>query len=161
MSFVGKNIRYLRNSKGLSQEAFAHEIGLNRGNISSYEKGQAEPRIDKLGEMAKFFQIPVLFLIERDLEEEGIMSLNDVLKEGTDVENFELIVRKLDHKSHEIQQVFKGFEEYHKMKMARFHEVTPEINKLAVDFEELLEVSTTLLEQHQSLVRLLISSFKS
>lgn len=37
---VGKRIRELRQSKGLSQEAFALKIGLDRTYVASVEKGR-------------------------------------------------------------------------------------------------------------------------
>ena len=37
---VGNRIRDLRNKKGLSQEALAHEAGLDRTYITSVERGK-------------------------------------------------------------------------------------------------------------------------
>jgi transcriptional regulator with XRE-family HTH domain len=159
MSFVGKNIRYLRKQMGISQEALAEKVGLNRGNISSYEKGLAEPRLEKLAEVSRFFHIPVLFMIERDLEMEGVLSVTDLLKSGSDPSDLEILVRKLDNKTDELEKILNGFQEYHKMKMAKLKEMNPDLNKMAVDFEELLEVSSVLLEQHQTLLHYLLQSF--
>ena len=49
------NIRYLRKKMNLSQEELANAIGLNRGNIASYESGTAEPKIANLVKMSKLF----------------------------------------------------------------------------------------------------------
>ena len=54
--YLSGNIRFLRKQKELSQEELAVHIGLNRGNIASYEKGTAEPKFCNLVPMADFFQ---------------------------------------------------------------------------------------------------------
>ena len=54
------NIRFLRRKMNLSQEELATMIGLNRGNIASYESGTAEPRIANLVKMSKLFSVPFL-----------------------------------------------------------------------------------------------------
>lgn len=159
MSLVGKNIRFLRKQMNLSQEALAERVGLNRGNISSYEKGSAEPRLDKLAEISRFFHVPVLFMIERDMESDGGMQVTDILKQGAASQHdLEILVKKLSHKTEEIEQIVKGFAEYHKMKMAGIKDPDPNLRRLAVDFEELLEVNVVLLEQHKTLLGILLNS---
>lgn len=73
MGHIGKNIKKIRNVKGLSQQAFADLFELTRGNISSYEEMRAEPKIDILLEIAKYFGIPLEDFIQKDL------SVNEML----------------------------------------------------------------------------------
>ncbi|MCD8031921.1 MAG: helix-turn-helix transcriptional regulator [Bacteroides sp.] len=77
MTQIGKNIKKLRNTRGLSQQAFAELFGLSRGNISSYEEMRAEPRIETILQIAKYFGIPVQEFIEKEL------SVNDLLHYNT------------------------------------------------------------------------------
>ena len=42
---LGKNVRRLREEKGLSQEAFAHEAGIHRTYVSDIERGARNPTI--------------------------------------------------------------------------------------------------------------------
>jgi len=42
---LAKNLRRLREAKGLSQEAFAHEAGIHRTYISDLERGARNPTI--------------------------------------------------------------------------------------------------------------------
>ncbi len=77
MTQIGKNIKKLRNTRGLSQQAFAELFGLSRGNISSYEEMRAEPRIETVLQIAKYFGIPVQEFIEKEL------SVNDLLHYNT------------------------------------------------------------------------------
>lgn len=73
MSKVGRNIKKIRSVKGLSQQAFAELFSLTRGNISSYEELRAEPKIEIIVNIAKYFGIPLNDFILKDL------SVNELL----------------------------------------------------------------------------------
>lgn len=77
MSQIGNNIKKLRNVKGLSQQAFADLFGLTRGNISSYEELRAEPKIEIMLQIAKYFSIPIAELLEKQLTVNEILNFED------------------------------------------------------------------------------------
>lgn len=77
MSQIGNNIKKLRKVKGLSQQAFADLFNLTRGNISSYEEFRAEPRIETILKIAKYFSIPVSELLEKQLTVNEILNFED------------------------------------------------------------------------------------
>ena len=77
MTHIGKNIKKIRNVKGLSQQSFADLFDLTRGNISSYEESRAEPKIEVMIRIANFFGIPLSNLVEKD------MSVNELLHYNT------------------------------------------------------------------------------
>ncbi|MDL2214894.1 helix-turn-helix domain-containing protein [Dysgonomonas sp. OttesenSCG-928-M03] len=77
MPKIGKNIKKIRNIKGLSQQAFADLFELTRGNISSYEELRAEPRIETVVKIANYFSIPLSDFIEKEL------SVNELLHYDT------------------------------------------------------------------------------
>ncbi|NDV96338.1 XRE family transcriptional regulator [Dysgonomonas sp. 521] len=79
MSQIGKNIKKIRNVRGLSQQAFADLFQLSRGNISSYEEFRAEPKIEVIIKIANFFGIPLADFIEKDL------SVNELLHYNTEL----------------------------------------------------------------------------
>lgn len=58
MSF-SENLMRLRKAKGLSQEEFANEINVSRQTVSKWELGTSTPEMDKLMQMANFFNISV------------------------------------------------------------------------------------------------------
>lgn len=64
---LAENIKYLRNKKALSQEAFADEIGITRSQQVSYEDGRANPKLDTLLSYSDYFKIPVDALLRTDL----------------------------------------------------------------------------------------------
>ena len=49
---LGRNLRRLRDEKGLSQEAFAHEANIDRTYISDIERGARNPTITVVEKIA-------------------------------------------------------------------------------------------------------------
>lgn len=76
MTQIGKNIKKIRNVRGLSQQAFADLFDLTRGNISSYEEYRADPRIEVVVKIANFFGIPLMDFIEKDLSVNELLHYN-------------------------------------------------------------------------------------
>lgn len=74
MNYVASNLKSLRKQTGLSQDQFAVRLDLNRGNIASYEKGSAEPSIEKIVKFAAFFRSMSL-LIQKDLSGAAINTM--------------------------------------------------------------------------------------
>ena len=50
---LGINLRILRTERGLSQEAFAFEVGLHRTYVSDLERGARNPTIAVVDKLAK------------------------------------------------------------------------------------------------------------
>jgi transcriptional regulator with XRE-family HTH domain len=67
MNFIPNNLKVLRKLTGLSQSEFAERVGLNRGNITSYERGVAQPGISAIQRMAAYFNVDMLEFIQTDL----------------------------------------------------------------------------------------------
>lgn len=67
MQAFATNIRYLRNKKGLSQQALADEFDLTRGQLASYEDNRAEPSQETLIKYSAYFKLPIDALIKNDL----------------------------------------------------------------------------------------------
>lgn len=60
-----KNLKQLRESKGLSQLQLALKLGLNQNTVSRYENGQREADYQTLIMFADFFDVSVDYLIGR------------------------------------------------------------------------------------------------
>ncbi|AZA81322.1 hypothetical protein C1637_01730 [Chryseobacterium lactis] len=78
MSFFGTNIKKIRQVKGLSQKAFADLFDLNRGVISSYEEGRAEPKIDTILKVANHFNLNLDKLLTEILQVNQLVSVSDI-----------------------------------------------------------------------------------
>ncbi len=58
-----KNLKFLRNKKGVSQQQLADVIGTSQQSINKYENQNIEPDIDTLINLAKYFNTSVDYLI--------------------------------------------------------------------------------------------------
>jgi transcriptional regulator with XRE-family HTH domain len=115
MTYFGTNLKKIRQIKGLSQQAFAELIDLNRGVISSYEEGRAEPKIETLLRIATYFGIPTDDIILKPLTvnqlanftliEESIAAINDEKSY-----NFKELKSDGSKKSLELQKIFAKFD---------------------------------------------------
>ncbi|WP_426476479.1 helix-turn-helix domain-containing protein [Chryseobacterium sp. CBSDS_008] len=77
MSFFGTNIKKIRQVKGLSQTAFADLFDLNRGVISSYEEGRAEPKIETILKVASHFNLNLDQLLTETLQAGELVNVSD------------------------------------------------------------------------------------
>jgi transcriptional regulator with XRE-family HTH domain len=69
MSIAGKNLRYLRKLRGLTQEEFANKLHIKRSLLGAYEEERAEPRIDVLELVGELFKLSLDELLLKDLNE--------------------------------------------------------------------------------------------
>lgn len=171
MEYFADNLRYLRKLKGLSQEELADHLDLNRGNIASYEKGSAEPRMKNLLKIVKFFNVELGDLLEKDLEYQDAVR-KELHKIGRDekIEEFSsrkaqehLVDELIDNKdrlekiitnSDEMQKILDGFRHFHKFKMTSSR-LTEDMKKMALDYEKLLDVTDALLSTNKQLIGIL------
>ncbi|MCK9206247.1 MAG: LexA family transcriptional regulator [Salinivirgaceae bacterium] len=64
---LGLNIKYLRKSKGLTQDQLADKIGVNRAMIGSYEEGRAVPKLSALRVLSHYFGMNIDKLVNTDV----------------------------------------------------------------------------------------------
>lgn len=60
---LAKNMRHLRAEHGLSQEALAHECGINRTYLSSVERSERNISIDNVARIAEAFGVEAWVLL--------------------------------------------------------------------------------------------------
>lgn len=80
MSKFGKNLKKIRKVKKLSQTGFADLFDMSRASVGAYEEERAEPRIDTIVTVAKYFSIPLEELLTKDLTVNDIYNF-DIFKE--------------------------------------------------------------------------------
>lgn len=78
MKIISKNIRHLRNLKGLTQESLAEELKVPRSRISSYEEGRSAPTIEMLIALSNYFKLPVDILVRNDLSKASNSSFIEI-----------------------------------------------------------------------------------
>lgn len=84
--FLNSNIKYLRNTKGISQQELADKVGIDRSTISRIENNEIETTVDNAIKIADAFDIPLYDLVGKDLKNNSSLEpteedLKKVLKE--------------------------------------------------------------------------------
>ncbi|RZK47396.1 MAG: LexA family transcriptional regulator [Pedobacter sp.] len=69
MSLAGKNLKYLRKLRGMTQEEFANKLKIKRSLLGAYEEERAEPRIDVLEVISEQFKLTLDELLLKDLSD--------------------------------------------------------------------------------------------
>ena len=168
MKYFSDNLKFLRSENKISQEQLASALGLNRGNIASYEKGTAEPKMDNLVKIVNYFNIEFRDLVETDLANRRAVqeelakigeNLTDISAAGISPEDIaqELHTnsRKLEAFAEQcgnMQKILDGFRQYHQFQMGRNEEVSQEVKKMSQDYEKLLDLMEELLLTNRELI---------
>jgi len=94
---IGDRIREIRESRGLSQEAFGKTLGLSRNTIMKIEKGETNPSSETLNHIIKTYKVSADYLF--DSKQYGSFSKNGL--SVADVQKVETFIDflKFQHKS--------------------------------------------------------------
>ena len=95
MSYLNKNIKYLRKQKGLTQSELAERLGLKRAQIGSYEEFRAEPKIGSIQKIAYLFGCSLDDLINQDMSKSAAEPKVDV--EGRTLRILPIVIDQEDH----------------------------------------------------------------
>ena len=100
MRNISNNLRYLRKSKGLTQQQFADNMEIKRSLVGAYEEDRAEPRYDLLKKFAEFYELTMDELINEKINDKwkpkpkvdpsGVRVLS-ISVDSEDRENIELV----------------------------------------------------------------------
>ncbi len=144
-----QNLRALRKRMKLSQEELADRLGLNRGNIASYESGMAEPKICNLVKFAQLFNISIFDLTHSNLEVEN--SYQQATQRHLNEPGFPAIGEYINE-AKEFESAVKGLECIFKMKVRNTGELSEDAIFFKNQFEQLCSVSAQLLKAHFELI---------
>ena len=67
MNFLARNLKYLRNQKGITQATICASIDVPKSTYSNWETEVSEPEIEMLVRLSQFFEIELSQLIGEDL----------------------------------------------------------------------------------------------
>ncbi len=56
-NFFSTNLKYLREKRGITQEALSKQLGVSLGSISHWEKGLRTPNMDMIVNIANYFHV--------------------------------------------------------------------------------------------------------
>lgn len=108
--FLGANIKFLRQLKGISQQKLAEAVELKRNNIASYESGAVEPRAINFLKIAHYFEVAPVDLLTVDLAKRPLEQLET--KETGTAQNLQLLNTQLEEfitETSNMQKVVDGF----------------------------------------------------
>lgn len=80
MSNIGKTIRTMRMSRGMSQADLANRIGKKRSAVGNYENGTREPDLDTIEALADAFNVSMADLLSHETDEEDLWELREQLR---------------------------------------------------------------------------------
>lgn len=149
-----RNIRFLRKQLKLSQEELGKRIGLNRGNIASYENGSAEPKICNLLKLSNLFGVPILDLTQRDLSVDNNLQDASAHYQAPSANETELIGQFIK-RSHNLVNVINSVHtcfEYKTNSLDDSARSSKAYQMAAMKFEELYDASAELAANHKALL---------
>lgn len=150
-SYLAQNLRCLRKSRQYSQEEMAQLVGLNRGNSASYENGTAEPKICNLLKISNLFGVTILDLTQRDLSDvDELRSARDTFARLSQGER--TLLEQFEERSAEIADFLESIQNCYQFKTKDFEDLPRETKLVMHYYDQLHDVSQTLLRQHQALI---------
>src|SRR5688572_5606240 len=69
---IGANLKFLRKTKNLTQQAFADALDIKRSMVGAYEEERAKPKMDNLKKIANFFGISVDELVSERMSQKWL-----------------------------------------------------------------------------------------
>ncbi len=111
MEQINKNIKYLRQHKNMTQQAFADWLEITRSSVGAYEEGRAKPNFKVLQKLSSKFQLSLDRLLQEDLAglteqkvlqdkstkaiQDGKMRILSITVDSHNRENIELVPEKV------------------------------------------------------------------
>ena len=59
---IGKNLKILREQKGLSLRGLQRHVGISHNTLGAYERCRIQPTIENYFKLTEFFEVPVEYL---------------------------------------------------------------------------------------------------
>ena len=76
--FFNKNLKYIRQLKGMSQQELADKLKIDRSTISRWENNDMDATVDNAIQVADIFNISIADLTGKDLTQDNTQSFNEL-----------------------------------------------------------------------------------
>lgn len=139
-NYLGQNIRHLRKQLSISQEELAARIGLNRGNIASYENGTAEPKICNLLKLAHIFGVSITDFTQKDLTRDEDYLEAQITFQVEQDEEIE-VLEDYQKRAAELRKVIESLHTCHLFKVKSIEEMSKESQAMNANFEQMYELA--------------------
>lgn len=150
-NFLSKNMRILRKRLGFSQQDLAEKVGLNRGNIASYEMGTAEPKICKLLTISKVLGVTTHDFTRLDFTQEDQLERAYHAFTEAEAASRSRINDRLA-KTQEIHVVLDSVKNLYNFRKDKLDLAHPDVKALAHYCEQVQDLAADLLQAHESLL---------
>ncbi|MEI4617087.1 MULTISPECIES: helix-turn-helix domain-containing protein [Bacillus] len=121
-NIFAKNLKKLRGRKGLSRRECAIALNIPYTTLTNWENGSKVPRIDRIPDIAKFFNVTVSELLEYPLTNEEVLHTDDCHEDP---------IKRL---SHILYEKYKNVPDEYK----------PELEKEVLKYARLLKIDIDL-----------------
>jgi len=159
-SRLAANIRHLRKQLSLSQEDLANKLDLNRGNIASYEKGTAEPKICNLLNLSHFYKVSVIDLTSSDLQCPIALGTARNNYQYDLKEEDKAVLEKFNEQAAELEKVMESVRVCHDFKLKSMEQVPPGLQCIVSNFNQLGDAGSALMKAHNDLLEFVKSRMK-
>lgn len=85
---LSENIRSIRKTKGMTQEALAEAMGVSTASVSKWETGQSAPEVEMLLELADYFEVSVDTLLSHTVSPDRKQRLLDRMEKASEEDRF-------------------------------------------------------------------------
>lgn len=92
---LDKRIAELRKAKNISQEELADILNTSRQAISKWERGESTPDIDRLKDLASFFNVSIDYLLGYDMQANSLNGFLDELEKSNKDNSFSISVEDI------------------------------------------------------------------
>ena len=92
---LGKRIYELRKKLNISQEEFALAINTSRQSVSKWELGDSYPEVNKLKDIASFFNVSIDYLLDYDMENTSCKEFLSKLKNSIINKDFSITLNEI------------------------------------------------------------------
>jgi len=148
-TYFGRNLKFMRRIKSLSQTELANAVKLNRGNIASYESGIVEPNIKNLLYMCNYLEVEPVKMLEEiiaDHTSEEMLSSDELSIEE------QFLANQFDEFIEHTNNFTKVYEGY-KTKYEQIDLQSDELTSDHYDLLEILEIMKTLIKTNWLLIQ--------
>ncbi len=113
MSKFHLRLRELRNSRKLSQQELADYLKISKSSVNMYERGEREPGLDTLEEIADFFNVDMDYLTGKTSEIKNFDNWNkiDTDRLSNEAETFDKIGEVFGKQTAELVHIFNELNE--------------------------------------------------
>ena len=92
---LGERIASLRKTKGISQEELADALMTSRQAISKWERGESDPDISRLKELAVYFNVSIDYLLGYDVESTSVKGFIERIKKCEENDSLDINIDEI------------------------------------------------------------------